>query len=43
VAAAEVVHDDLRSMLREQQRLFAADAAAGARDDRHTSVEQSHG
>jgi hypothetical protein len=43
VAAAEVVHDHLGAMLREQQRLFAADAAAGPRDDRHTSVEQSHG
>jgi hypothetical protein len=43
VAAAEVVHDHLRAVLREQQRLFAADAAAGPRDDRHASVEQSHG
>ena len=33
VAAAEVVDDDLGAFSGEQQRVFAADAAAGAGDD----------
>src|SRR4029078_10509625 len=30
---AEVVHDDTRTLTRERQRVLAADAARGARDD----------
>ena len=31
----DVVHDDLRAVLREQERVLAADAAAGTGDDAH--------
>ena len=40
--AAEVVHDDLRSLPGEQQRVLAADAAPGPRDDRYPSVQCTH-
>ena len=43
---AEVVHDDQRPTGRHQQRVLAAEASAGARDDRHLAVETksiSHG
>src|SRR5581483_7578257 len=39
---AEVVHDDRGSLARQQQRLFAPDAAPRARDDRDLPVEQPH-
>ena len=41
--AAEVVDDDLGALRREQQRVLAADAPAGAGDDRDASVECTHG
>ena len=40
--AAEVVHDDLRALLREEQRLGAPDAAAGAGDHGDLAVEETH-
>ena len=39
---AEVVHDDLRALAREEQRLGAPDAASRAGDDRDLAVEESH-
>ena len=40
--ATEVVDDDLRTFRGEQQRVLAADAAPGTRDDRDASVESPH-
>src|SRR5262249_28816055 len=40
--ATEVVHDDLRPFARKQQRVLAAQAAAGTGDDRDASVECTH-
>ena len=37
--AAEVVDDDQRAALSEHQGVLPAEAAAGARDDRHLAVE----
>ena len=41
--ATEVVHDDLRALSREEQRVLAADAATRARDDGDASIESAHG
>jgi hypothetical protein len=38
----EVVDDDLGAVIREQDRLAAADAVAGTRDDRDLAVEHAH-
>jgi hypothetical protein len=38
-AAAEVVDDDLGAARRQEQRVGAAQAAAGARDDRDLAIE----
>ena len=40
--AAEVVHDDLGALAREEQRVLAAEAASRAGDDRNPSVERTH-
>ena len=40
--AAEIVDDDLRALGREEQRVLAADAAPGARDDGDASLESPH-
>jgi hypothetical protein len=37
--SAEIVHDDLAPAAAEQQRVGAAEAVAGARDDRDAVVE----
>jgi hypothetical protein len=41
--AADVVHDDARALLREQQRLAAADAASRAGDHGDLAVQHGHG
>ena len=43
VRAAEVVDDDARALAREQQRVLAADAAAGAGDHGDPAVKCTHG
>ena len=40
--AAEVVHDDRRALVREQERVGATDAAPRAGDDRDLAVEATH-
>jgi hypothetical protein len=39
---AEVVDDDARAFLREEERVRPSDTAARARDDRDLVVEESH-
>ena len=40
--SADVVDDDRRSLVRQEQRVLTADAATRTGDDRHLAVQQSH-